>query len=211
MRWIPSSEDGPRPFVVARCKPTATFLLGKPRGRSCCVAASKQKPKSVGKSSQHGRWDRSAPLSMPSSSDPPRPLRFYSLAPEGERHAGTFQLRLGGLGVGDGLARLVRLQPRLLQRDLCGALRRARLVDLLCGDKTGPEQRLHPPQRARSERPLRLGADDAARSGIGLGGLRRDLIGGQGEPCLEALYRRASLVHAHSIWLGVDPEQHVAL
>src|SRR6516225_6042577 len=31
-----------------------------------------------------------------------------------ERRAGTLQLRLGGLGVGDGLARLVRLQPRLL-------------------------------------------------------------------------------------------------
>ena len=30
-------------LAVARCKPTATFLLGKPRGRSCCVAASKQK------------------------------------------------------------------------------------------------------------------------------------------------------------------------
>ena len=43
MRWVPSSEDGLRPFAVARCKPTATFLLGKPRGRSCCVAASKQK------------------------------------------------------------------------------------------------------------------------------------------------------------------------
>jgi len=40
MRWVPSSEDA---FAVARCKPTATFLLGKPRGRSCCVAASKQK------------------------------------------------------------------------------------------------------------------------------------------------------------------------
>ena len=43
MRWVPSSEGGPRPFAVARCKPTATLLLGKPRGRSCCVAASKQK------------------------------------------------------------------------------------------------------------------------------------------------------------------------
>ena len=40
MRWVPSSEDA---FAVARCKPTATFLLGKPRGRSCRVAASKQK------------------------------------------------------------------------------------------------------------------------------------------------------------------------
>ena len=59
--------------------------------------------------------------------------------------------RLGGLGVGDHLARLVRLQLRLLQRDLRGALRRARLVDLLRGDEAGPEQRLHPRQCARSE------------------------------------------------------------
>src|SRR6266852_5682931 len=81
---------------------------------------------------------------------------------EGERRARAFQLRLGGLGVGDGLARLVRLQLRLLQRDLSGALRRARLGDLLRGDEAGPEQRLHPPQRARSESPLRLGAADAA-------------------------------------------------
>src|SRR6516225_2662305 len=92
-----------------------------------------------------------------------------------------------------------------------GALRRARLVDLLGGDKAGPEQRLHPPQCARSERPLRLGTDDAARGGICLGGLCRDLVGGQGEPCLQALYRRTSLVHAHSVRVRVDPEQHVAL
>ncbi len=61
---------------------------------------------------------------------------------ESERGARAFQLRLGGLGVGDGLARLVRLQLRLLQRDLRGALRGARLVDLLCGDEAVPEQRL---------------------------------------------------------------------
>jgi len=58
---------------------------------------------------------------------------------------------------------------------------------------------------------LRLGAADAARGGIGLGGLRRDLVGGEPELCLQALYRRTSLVHAHSVWVRVDPEQHVAL
>src|SRR5262249_14285639 len=105
--------------------------------------------------------------------------------------ARAFQLCLGRLGINDGLARLVRLQPRLLQRDLRGALRRARLVDLLRGDKATPEQRLHPTQRAGSERPLRLGATDAALGGIGLGGLRRDLVGGQPELGLQALHRRA--------------------
>ena len=28
---------------------------------------------------------------------------------------------------------------------------------------------------------------------------------------LQAAHRRASLVHAHSVWFRVDPEQHVAL
>src|SRR6516164_10646702 len=64
--------------------------------------------------------------------------RFVEVAfREGERRTRAFELRLGGLGINDGLARLVRLQPGLLQRDLCSALRCARLVDLLCGDKTG--------------------------------------------------------------------------
>src|SRR5208282_310329 len=87
---------------------------------------------------------------------------------QGERRTRAFQLRLGVLRVDDGVARLVRLQLGLLQRDLRGALRGARLVDLLGGDEAAPEQWLHPPQRARSESPLRLGAADAARSGIGL-------------------------------------------
>ena len=51
--------------------------------------------------------------------------------------------------------------------------------------------------------------EGAARNLVAL--LRRDLVGGQGEPCLEALYRRASLIHAHPVWVGVDPEQHIAL
>ena len=130
---------------------------------------------------------------------------------ERERRARAFQLRLGGLGVGNGLARLVRLQLRLLQRDLRGALRRARLVDLLRGDEALPEQRLQPPQRARSESPLRLGAADAAFGGAGLGGLRRDLVGGQGKLRFQPAYRRASLVHPQSVRLRVDPEQHLAL
>src|SRR5215472_5088879 len=50
--------------------------------------------------------------------------RFVEVAfCEGERRTRTFQFRLDGLGVDDRLARLVRLKPRLLQRDLCGALR----------------------------------------------------------------------------------------
>ena len=128
-----------------------------------------------------------------------------------ERRARALQLRLGGLGVGNGLARLVGLQLRLLQRDLRGALRRARLVDLLRGDEALPEQRLQPPQRARSESPLRLGAADAAFGGTGLGGLRRDLVGSQGKLRLQAAHRRASLVHPHSVRFRVDPEHHVAL
>ena len=98
-----------------------------------------------------------------------------------------------------------------MQRDLRGALRRARLVDLLRGDETLSEQRLHPPQRARSESPLRLGAADAAFGGAGLGGLRRDLVGGQGKLRFQPAYRRASLVHPQSVRLRVDPEQHLAL
>ena len=77
---------------------------------------------------------------------------------ERERRARAFQLRLGGLGVGDGLARLVRLQLRLLQRDLRGALRRARLVDLLRGDKPGPSR--------GSIRPSVLAARDRCASAL---------------------------------------------
>ena len=37
------------------------------------------------------------------------------------------------------------------------------------------------------------------------------LVGGQGKLGLQAAHRRASLVHAHPVWVRVDPEQHVAL
>ena len=80
MRWVPSSEDGPRPL--------RSLVASRPRhsssvSRADAPVASRHpsKSKSVGKSSHHRRWDRSAPLSRPSSSDPPRPLTFYSLAP----------------------------------------------------------------------------------------------------------------------------------
>jgi hypothetical protein len=58
---------------------------------------------------------------------------------EGQSRARAFKLRLGGLGVGDGLTRLIGLQPRLPKTELRGALRRPRLDNLLGGDKTAPE------------------------------------------------------------------------
>jgi hypothetical protein len=58
---------------------------------------------------------------------------------------------------------------------------------------------------------LRFGGVYSACGGVRLGGLRRDLVGGERERRRQATHRRAGLVHAHSVRVGVDPEQHVAL
>ena len=111
----------------------------------------------------------------------------------------------------DPLARFGGLQPCLLERDLRSSLGGAGLIDLLGCHKATPEQRLHPSQRTGGERALRFGGVDAAFGGIGLGSLRRNLIGGDGECRLQSTHRRARLVHAQSVGFGVDAEQHLAL
>src|SRR5262249_17495338 len=58
---------------------------------------------------------------------------------EGECRTRTFQFGLDRFGARDPLASLCSLQPRLLERNLRGALGGAGLINLLGGDKTAPE------------------------------------------------------------------------